>query len=108
MVWASARSAKIFSAVSTTMFSLSATALPDIDWRPRAGGSACPGAALFLRFMMRKSHRPDKRREQGRLHARNTAHGRYYTQRSIGFCRDSIARYGMPARQKAGSKQHEE
>jgi hypothetical protein len=36
MVWASARSAKIFSAVSTTMFSLSATALPDVDWRPLA------------------------------------------------------------------------
>jgi hypothetical protein len=34
MVWASARSEKIFSAVSTTMFSLSATAFPDVDLIP--------------------------------------------------------------------------
>ena len=43
MVWASARSAKIFSAVSTTMFSLSATAFPDVDWRPPA--AVPPGRA---------------------------------------------------------------
>src|SRR6266699_5545120 len=34
MVWASARSAKIFSAVSTTMFSLSATAFPGLIGAP--------------------------------------------------------------------------
>src|SRR5215813_4577998 len=79
MVWASARSAKIFSAVSTTIFSLSATALPDVDWR--LGPAVRPaGRGLVLRFMMRKSHRPDKRRKQGHLRGWNMPlHGRPYS-----------------------------
>src|SRR6202022_4489592 len=57
MVWASARSAKIFSAVSATMFSLSATAFPVFDLvyllgilvgTCRSGGSAGPRCALCL------------------------------------------------------------
>src|SRR4029078_4773515 len=52
MVWASARSAKIFSAVSATMFSLSATAFPHLDWhRPgcslRASGAVRSFLALY-------------------------------------------------------------
>ena len=75
MVWASARSAKIFSAVSATMFSLSATAFPDFDWH-RPGLRRCRqglGCGLFLRFMMGKSHSPDKRCPQGRLRRRHEA-----------------------------------
>src|SRR6202011_903447 len=37
MVWASARSEKIFSAVSATMFSLSVTAFPLIPWHVTSG-----------------------------------------------------------------------
>src|SRR5216683_8338149 len=71
MVCASARSAKIFSAVSTTIFplsSLSATAFPDI-----ALAHVLPamtpeqGATFFLRSMMGKSHSDDKRCPQGTL-----------------------------------------
>jgi len=49
MVWASARSAKIFSAVSATMFSLSATAFPDIELaRVKPRRSAGPPVRSFL------------------------------------------------------------
>ena len=90
MVWASARSAKIFSAVSATMFSLSATAflmltgrllaqiLPGYSAGPKSKGpkSKVPkrkvlGCGLFLRFMMRKSHSHDKRCPQGYLRLRH-------------------------------------
>ena len=71
MVWASARSAKIFSAVSATMFSLSATAFLILIG---TGPAALPGlkCSLFLRFMMRKSHSPDKRCPQGHLRGRQS------------------------------------
>ena len=49
IVWASARSAKIFYAVSATMFSLSTTAFPDIELaRVRSGRSAGPPVRSFL------------------------------------------------------------
>jgi hypothetical protein len=48
MVWASARSAKIFSAVSATMFSLSATAFPDFDWHARPPPASAKHRARFL------------------------------------------------------------
>src|SRR5437868_297076 len=84
MVWASARSAKIFSAVSATMFSLSATAFLVLYWHrlgpvmlPNLGAGlwighcADLGCGLFLRFMMRKSHSHDKRSPQGGLRQRH-------------------------------------
>jgi hypothetical protein len=48
MVWASARSAKIFSAVSATMFSLSATAFPDVVLAPFSPGGPGAGGRWFL------------------------------------------------------------
>ncbi len=50
MVWASARSVKIFSAVSTTMFSLSATAFPDIELAYHQPG--CSAATSGLRSFL--------------------------------------------------------
>jgi hypothetical protein len=51
------------------MFSLSATAFPDIELATvRLGSSAGPKVCdlyLFLRFMMTKSHSRDKRCPQG-------------------------------------------
>jgi hypothetical protein len=67
MVWASARSANIFSAVSATILSLSATAFPSFHFRLFVRSPICRAAsarancALFLHLMMRKSHRHDKR-----------------------------------------------
>jgi hypothetical protein len=46
MVWASARSAKIFSAVSATMFSLSATAFPVLNWHLMPGSPPGPQCDL--------------------------------------------------------------
>src|SRR5579871_1942215 len=62
MVCASARSAKIFSAVSTTMFSLSATAFPASDRRAPIADAPC-----CLPCMMGKMIPPDK---QGCRYAR--------------------------------------
>ncbi len=76
MVWVSARSAKIFSAVSATMFSLSATAFPVFQsgTHPAGASAGFVGCGLFLRRMMGKSQCHDKRRcPQGGLPWR---HGR--------------------------------
>ena len=62
MVWASARSENIFSAVSATMFSLSATAFLVFHWAHLAWHAPKPRCGRFLRRMMRKSHCHDKRR----------------------------------------------
>src|SRR5215813_514458 len=99
MVWASARSAKIFSAVSATMFSLSATAFPDIDWhRPGLARDAkVSGCGLFLRFMMSKSHSPDKRCPQGRLRRRHEdrqVKNKFRTVERSRICAQFAARYG--------------
>ena len=59
MVWASARSAKIFSAVSATMFSLSATAFLVLH-AGRIPFDLLPILRPFLRPMMGKSYPPDK------------------------------------------------
>src|SRR5882757_5070873 len=107
MVWASARSAKIFSAVSATMFSLSATAFPVFDLvyllgilvgTCRSGGSAGPRCALFLHRMMGKSHRQHKRLSpQGSLQGRHAAmdRGELIPPNGVSrICRHFSARYG--------------
>jgi hypothetical protein len=73
MVWASARSAKIFSAVSATILSLSATAFLTQGITPHP--AFLPDTARhFVAAMMGKSIRPDKHRcPQGCL---RTAHAR--------------------------------
>jgi hypothetical protein len=50
------------------MFSLSATAFPEIDWHPVSG------RGLFLRFMMGKSHSRDKRCPQGGMRRWHEGH----------------------------------
>src|SRR4029450_6940281 len=100
MVWASARSAKIFSAVSATMLSLSATAFPEIDWhRP---GACCQGLRcdLFLRFMIGKSHSCDKRCPQGGMrqwHEDRQAKNKFRIVERSRICTHFAARYGKPA-----------
>ena len=79
MVWVSARSAKIFSAVSATMFSVSATASSPSLWhfcRAVAPGLRC---RRFLRAMMGKSRCRDKRRcPQGHLRTRHKCRSRLH------------------------------
>src|SRR5262249_46308661 len=67
-------------------------------------GSARTGCGFLLRFMMRKSHRPDKRRKQGRLQERNRPRMPALIPSSgVSIWPDFAARYGMPA-VKTGSQ----
>ena len=99
MVCASARSENIFSAVSATMFSLSATAFPVFQsGTSRSAISAGHRMRLFLRRMMRKSHCHDKRRcPQAPLRGRHEAPvaGTIIPRSGVlPICRHFAARYG--------------
>src|SRR5450756_94787 len=97
MVWASARSAKIFSAVSATMFSLSATAfLVFVSHTSRRRFCPGSGCGLFLRRMMRKSHRHDKRRcpQRSLQGPHEAAIGLIPRNGVLAICRHIRARYG--------------
>jgi hypothetical protein len=80
------------------MLSLSATAFPEIDWhRPGLARNAkASGCGLFLRFMMSKSHSPDKRCPQGgmrRWHEGHQAKNKFRIVERSRICTPFIAGY---------------
>src|SRR5262249_40892138 len=100
---ASARSAKIFSAVSTTMFSLSATAfllsyslIASHPLAPRPVGAGKRIFYFFLRCMMGKSQSRDKHCSQG-----THAGGRQF--RATEF---PVSRRGMVDRRQLNAPEH--